>query len=39
MAEKAENKNKLIAIIAGAVLVVAAVVVAILLINKNKVKY
>ncbi len=36
MAEKAENKNKLIAIIAGAVLVVAAVVVAILLINKNK---
>lgn len=36
MAEEAKNKNKLIAIIAGAVLVVAAVVVAFILINKNK---
>ncbi|MBR2658851.1 hypothetical protein IKD57_03100 [Candidatus Saccharibacteria bacterium] len=37
MAEEGEkNKNKLIAIIAGAVLVIAAVVIAIVVINKNK---
>lgn len=37
MAEEGENsKNKLMAIIAGAVLVVAAVVIAIVMINKNQ---